>query len=153
MRKIVYVLGLCLLSLACIYPFLRVRPQVATKEVETQLVKLANTKEFKKEDLAFLRKNYNLHASDYSYTSIYGSVSAMEVNEIACIRVIDKSQKETVLKSLKKRQDDQYKAFQGYAPRQSKLVKEGQIFEMGDYVFLLIHQDAKGMQEQIEDLY
>lgn len=66
----------------------------------------------------------------------------VEASEIAVLALKDGKDSETVKKELEKYIQNRTKVFEGYAPQQAEMVKNGTVVVHGKYVALLICQDT-----------
>lgn len=153
MKKIRYAIGVIILLLACILPFLRGDKRVSYDTMEFEVNTIVNKDEFKKENRQFARKQYHLESKDYKNIMTYVSTSAMEVDELCVIQQMDPEKRLEIMQNLQEHIDRQLQSFQGYAPRQTALLEQALLFEKGDYVFLIIHREAPNMKENFDALF
>ena len=153
MKKMMYAGFLIVCIFACALPFIRADHDVAFDDMSKQVQSLASSKDFKAQDEAYVRKQYELLKSDYDDIVCYGVPSAMEVNEFTVVKAIDEEKRSYIQAKLQSRIDRQYKSFSGYAPRQADLLKKAVLYERGDYVIMIVHKDAADMKEHIDALF
>lgn len=89
-----------------------------------------------------LKKYYGLNANDYDGIMLYIPDDVMSVNEILVVKLKDKSQAETVEKAAEKRLSTQKSSFEGYGAKQTKLINSAVLDDRGNYVILVISEDA-----------
>ncbi len=139
--------------IACYLPFKNIDKKVDVHIMKNKVSELVKNREFKEEDTKFIRRQYRLSKSDYQDMICFGPPSAMEVNELTVVKVVDDKQKNHIYEQLQKRLDQQLENFQGYAPRQADLLKRGLLYKKGDYVILIVHEDAQQLKQKINALF
>lgn len=151
--KIGYVIcGICIL-VACWYPFYNVDSHVEMKEVTRIVERAARSSNLTKEDKKYVRKHYKMNEQDYQDMILYVQPALMEADEIMAVKEENKEKRTSIKQHLQQRIDDKLKKFEGYEARQSAFIKAGQVFQKGDYVFLIVHPKANEVKEEIEDLF
>lgn len=74
-------------------------------------------------------------------------------NEIAVVALKDKKDSETVQKALEEYIQNRAGVFEGYAPQQAAMVKDGIVVKNGKYIALLICQDISAAKEAFLDCF
>lgn len=90
----------------------------------------------------FLRKYYDLNASDYEGVSLFMPNSNMDAQEMLIIKLADTSQAEAVSEAINTRLETQLNAFDGYAPVQYDLCSKAIVDVRGNYILFVIHENA-----------
>lgn len=153
MKKIGYSLLIVGMLAALLGPFWKVDKEVDWKTMEAKIKELAKTDTYEKGTDVFIRKSYRLASGQYEHALVYKHVSAMEAEEIAVFYSKDTQQQALINKQVKQRKEAKYTAFAGYGERQSALIKQGEIFQKGDYIFLLVDKNEQQMRHAIEALF
>lgn len=97
-----------------------------------------------------LEKNYYINLEDVAEAEIKTAMMNVKSSELAIIKVKDSSKVEDVKKSVEKRGEDLDKQWSTYLPDQHELVKNRIIKAVGNYVILIIDEEAEQIEEIIE---
>lgn len=150
-HKIICALCAIAAAVALALPFARGSRDIDLQQLETPLQPYET--DMKEKDSSWIRKQYHMDASVYEQALVYGADSAMEVNEIAVFKQSDKTKREQLLKLSRQRVEQQLKSFEGYAPRQSALLKKAEVYETGRYIVVLIHPQQSQLRQLLDQAW
>jgi hypothetical protein len=97
-------------------------------------------------DSAVVPVLYGLDAADYSDAVVYAGTAAT-AEEIAVFRAVDDAAAERLLTALRQRVDHQIEVYQSYGPAQAMTLQNGIVERSGDYVVMVICEDADGARK------
>ena len=113
----------------------------AITESQSELPKLQRILSDNEEFKTYL-SDYYLIAEDQVEDGAICYADGVEASEIAVLILKDEKDSETVTKELEEYKKNRAKVFEGYAPEQADLIKNGEVAANGKYVALLICQDT-----------
>lgn len=94
-------------------------------------------------DNRMFKRLYGLNASDYEGVVLYSPTSNMDVQELLIVKLKDLSQSAQVEAAVQARLQSQLDSFEGYGVEQYKLLQDHALQVRGNYIFYLVHPDAK----------
>lgn len=98
------------------------------------------------------KRYYGLDESNYKGVVYFAPNGNMDANELLIIKLDDLSQQQEVEEAIKNRISNQKKSFEGYAPKQYALVKNGVYKIKGNYAFFMIGKDADKCESVFENI-
>ena len=93
-------------------------------------------------DNQMIRRLYGLDPGDYEGVLLYYPSTNMGTDEIFLVKLSDLGQQETVKKAMEQRLQSQMDVFEGYAPAQYAALEQGIVEVRGNYLLLLVAEDA-----------
>lgn len=94
--------------------------------------------------------NLNLTEDVESY-AINGTMANVAVDNIAVV-VAKEGKVENVVKSLTDKRDLTIQNFEQYLPDKYEIAKKGKVFSIGNYVFLVIHENVDAIEAKIREM-
>ncbi len=94
-----------------------------------------------------LKQDYGLDAADYEGVMLYVSVNYLEAQELLLVEVKDDEQLLEVEEAIDKRIENRRNDFEGYLPEQVLLLDDAIVTIRGNYIFLVISEDAEAYQQ------
>ena len=89
---------------------------------------------------------YGLDSADYSEAIVYAGTAAT-AEELAVLKAVDDAAAERLLTALRERVDHQIEVYQSYGPAQAMTLQNGVVERSGDYVVMVICEDAEGARK------
>ncbi|MCC8141357.1 MAG: DUF4358 domain-containing protein [Lachnospiraceae bacterium] len=97
-----------------------------------------------------IKRDYGLNAADYDGIMLYVSTFNLNAQEILLVKVEDESQMQDVEDAVDARIESRKNDFDGYIPEQAKLMDDALVTIRGDYLFLVISDEAEKYQAAFE---
>ena len=145
MKKVIAIELLLVLLLAGVMTLLlyqkEPRKDVTAQEVHTTFASVIGDAAISEAGNLRIRRDYNLNAADYDLIVYYTSDDSMEVTEFLMVRASE-SERVTIKAAMEKRISSQIEAFTGYGEKQVAQLEKAIVVEYGDYIILLIGDDA-----------
>ena len=145
MKKVIAIELLLVLLLAGVMTLLlyqkEPRKDVTAEEVHTTFASVIGDAAISEGGNLRIRRDYNLNAADYDLIVYYTSDDSMEVTEFLMVRASE-SERVTIKAAMEKRISSQIEAFTGYGEKQVAQLEKAIVVEYGDYIILLIGDDA-----------
>lgn len=116
-------------------------------QIEKAVESVLDTKNLKKVDAQGLKRYYGLNSADYDGVMLYSSEVSMSTEEVLLIKVKTKEQVQQVKDAVQKRIENRKKDFEGYAPKQEKLLEEAQLSVRGNYIFMAVAPKAEAYKD------
>jgi hypothetical protein len=116
----------------------------------TQEVELPAMMDLKKEEM---KDYYYINPDDVEEYIIKTPMMNVMATEIAIIKVKDVKNVESVKEGINKRVKDLEGIWEQYLPRQYELVKNHVLKSNGQYIILIIHEDAKKIEETFDSFF
>lgn len=161
MKKIQY----CVIAMCMIFSFTgcgkkqSTETDMTTKEIaqamidsQSELSNLAQITWKDEEFASYLTNDYQIDKELVEDGTICYADGA-NANEIAVVALKDKKDSETVQKALEEYMQNRAGVFEGYAPQQAAMVKDGIVVKNGNYIALLICQDISAAKEAFLDCF
>lgn len=120
--------------------------EIVTKAVSAKL----DDKGLAPADNRMVKRLYGLNANDYEGLSLYVSDSNMKVEEFLIVKLKDVSQTDSVEAAVQARLDHQLESFEGYGPKQCKLLNDHITDIQGNYLFYVVHKNAKAADKAFQ---
>ena len=150
--KIVHCILVFMMCFALVHPFIGVVKEVEFSDMHDCIEANRNEK-YQQEDTYFIAKYYHLKKDMYKQAMVYTYGSAMEAQEIAIFYEQDKTKRKMIEEQVKARKEEKKNTFKGYQEEKYQMIQNGLVFEIGDYVCLLIDKDVNGYKHAIEELF
>ncbi len=115
-------------------------------EVEQAVAAQIDTEGLERADDQTFKRDYGLTASDYDGVMLYVSTFNLEAQEILLVKVQNDEQMQEVESAIDTRIENRRNDFEGYLPEQETLLDESLVTIRGDYIFLVISEDADAYQ-------
>lgn len=116
---------------------------VPVKTISQNMLKVTNTDGMSQGTTQDLKKYYGLNANDYDGVMLYIPDDVMSVNEILVVKLKNQEQANEVEQAVKKRLKTQKSSFEGYGVNQTKLLNSAITETKGNYVMMVISEDAE----------
>lgn len=113
---------------------------------QSELSKLDQITSKDQEFASYISNDYQIRTEQIEDGTVCYADGA-NANEIAVFVLKEKEDSETVQKALEEYIQNRAGVFEGYAPQQAAMVKDGMVVENGKYVALLICQDTSAAKE------
>lgn len=95
---------------------------------------------------------YNLNLTDdVEAYAINGTMANVAVDNIAVV-IAKEGKVENVVKSLTDKRDLTIQNFEQYLPDKYEIAKKGKVFSIGNYVFLVIHENVDAIEAKIREM-
>lgn len=107
---------------------------------------------YSKGDSKDLKRFYGLNSNDYEDYEVYLPSSNMEVDELLIIKTKEEDQIDIVEEAIETRVNKQIESFSGYAPEQSAILEEHEIWIGGSYIFLSIGENAEELKKNLKEV-
>ncbi|MGC4019048.1 MAG: DUF4358 domain-containing protein [Muricomes sp.] len=117
------------------------------EQIEKAVEDSLDMENLKKADVQGLKRYYGLNSADYDGVMLYTSKSSISTEEVLLIKVKHDGQMQQVEDAVQERIESRKNAFQGYAPKQVKLLEQAQISVRGKYLFLAVSSKAESYKE------
>lgn len=111
-------------------------------EVEKAVSSVLDSKELTKMDDQMLKKNFGLNSADYQGVMYYSSPSSVDAAEVLVIQVKSESQVDAVTDAIAQRKAQRLADFDGYLPKEVKLLNDAQESVRGKYIFFAVSSKA-----------
>ena len=121
------------------------------EEVENAVTAQVSMDGMHQEGSQMVKRLYGLNANDYDGTILYIADSNMGAEEMLLVKLADVSQADDVEGAVETRISNQENAFEGYGAEQYQLLQEHVLSVQGNYVFFLVHPDARQAQKAFLD--
>ena len=145
MKKVIVIELLLVLLLAGVMTLLlyqkEPRKDVTAQEVHTTFASVIGDAAISEAGNLRIRRDYNLNAADYDLIVYYTSEDSMEVTEFLMVRASE-SERAAIKTAMEKRISSQIEAFTVYGEKQVAQLEKAIVVEYGDYIILLIGDDA-----------
>lgn len=125
--------------------------QIEIEEVENAVTAQVSMDGMHQEGSQMVKRLYGLNANDYDGTILYIADSNMGAEEMLLVKLADVSQADDVEAAVETRVSNQENAFEGYGAEQYQLLQEHVLSVQGNYVFFLVHPDARQAQKAFLD--
>lgn len=125
--------------------------QIEIEEVENAVTAQVSMDGMHQEGSQMVKRLYGLNANDYDGTILYIADSNMGAEEMLLVKLADVSQADDVEAAVETRISNQENAFEGYGAEQYQLLQEHVLSVQGNYVFFLVHPDARQAQKAFLD--
>lgn len=113
------------------------------EKIEKAVENVLNTENIEKADVQGLKRYYGLNSADYDGVMLYTSIASMSAEEVLLIKVKDSAQVQSVKEAVQKRLENRKNDFEGYAPKEAKLIEQAQLSVRGNYIFLAVAPKAE----------
>ena len=120
---------------------------VPIETISQNILKITKMDGMSKGSSQELKKYYGLNVNDYDGVMLYIPNDVMSVNEILVVKLKSSDQAENVERAARKRLDIQKNSFEGYGAEQTKLINSAIVENRGNYVLLVISEDAEKLCE------
>ena len=124
---------------------------VPVKTISQNMLKVTNTDGMSQGTTQDLKKYYGLNANDYNGVMLYIPDDVMSVNEILVVKLKNQEQANEVEQAVKKRLKTQKSSFEGYGVNQTKLLNSAITETKGNYVMMVISEDAEKIFEAFKN--
>ena len=124
---------------------------VPVKTISQNMLKVTNTDGMSQGTTQDLKKYYGLNANDYDGVMLYIPDDVMSVNEILVVKLKNQEQANEVEQAVKKRLKTQKSSFEGYGVNQTKLLNSAITETKGNYVMMVISEDAEKIFEAFKN--
>ena len=124
---------------------------VPVKTISQNMLKVTNTDGMSQGTTQDLKKYYGLNANDYDGVRLYIPDDVMSVNEILVVKLKNQEQANEVEQAVKKRLKTQKSSFEGYGVNQTKLLNSAITETKGNYVMMVISEDAEKIFEAFKN--
>ena len=124
---------------------------VPVKTISQNMLKVTNTDGMSQGTTQDLKKYYGLNANDYDGVMLYIPDDVMSVNEILVVKLKNQEQANEVEQAVKKRLKTQKSSFEGYRVNQTKLLNSAITETKGNYVMMVISEDAEKIFEAFKN--
>ena len=124
---------------------------VPVKTISQNMLKVTNTDGMSQGTTQDLKKYYGLNANDYDGVMLYIPDDVMSVNEILVVKLKNQEQANEVEQAVKKRLKTQKSSFEGYGVKQTKLLNSAITETKGNYVMMVISEDAEKIFEAFKN--
>ena len=121
------------------------------EEVENAVTAQVSMDGMHQEGSQMVKRLYGLNANDYDGTILYIADSNMGAEEMLLVKLADVSKADDVEAAVETRVSNQENAFEGYGAEQHQLLQEHVLSVQGNYVFFLVHPDARQAQKAFLD--
>jgi len=101
----------------------------------------------------YMAEAYSLNLDDIEEGIIKAPMINLQVDEVAIIKVKDKSKIEEVKAGMQKRVEQQIESFENYVPANAEIAKNSIIKSKGNYVVLIMSKDAELIDEAFENSF
>ncbi len=116
-------------------------------EVEASIVSQIDTTSLVWANGQTFKQDYGLNEADYEGVMLYVSASYLDAQELLLVEVKDEDQMLEVEDAIDKRIENRRNDFEGYLPEQVLLLDESIVTIRGNYIFLVISEDAEAYQQ------
>lgn len=152
MKRLLWYSGFLLLCVGALWlPFTRGSKDIDLRTLD-QVLKM-DIKGLKKQDASWIRRQYHLNEDVYQQAFVVSAYSAMEADEIAVFKQEQRELRAQILAQASKRLTQQEKLFQGYAPKQSALLKKAEVYEDGRYVVVIVSKKAEDIRSHLQNVW
>ncbi len=117
------------------------------EEVESSIESQIDTSSLVKANDQTFKQDYGLNAADYEGVMLYVSSNYLEAQEILLVEVKNDDQLLEVEEAIDKRIENRRNDFEGYIPEQVLLLDDAIVTIRGNYIFLVISEDAEAYQQ------
>ena len=124
---------------------------VPVKTISQNMLMVTNTDGMSQGTTQDLKKYYGLNANDYDGVMLYIPDDVMSVNEILVVKLKNQEQANEVEQAVKKRLKTQKSSFEGYGVNQTKLLNSAITETKGNYVMMVISEDAEKIFEAFKN--
>ena len=124
---------------------------VPVKTISQNMLKVTNTDGMSQGTTQDLKKYYGLNANDYDGVMLYIPDDVMSVNEFLVVKLKNQEQANEVEQAVKKRLKTQKSSFEGYGVNQTKLLNSAITETKGNYVMMVISEDAEKIFEAFKN--
>ena len=124
---------------------------VPVKTISQNMLKVTNTDGMSQGTTQDLKKYYGLNANDYDGVMLYIPDDVMSVNEILVVKLKNQEQANEVEQAVKKRLKTQKSSVEGYGVNQTKLLNSAITETKGNYVMMVISEDAEKIFEAFKN--
>ena len=121
-------------------------------ESQSQLPTLEHITKEEKEFDTYLSDNYHILDNQVEDGIIYYA-DGVEASEIAILKLSNEKDYENIEKAMKTYINNRSSIFEGYAPQQAAMIKDGIVVVNGQYVALLICQDVSKAKSVFLDCF
>lgn len=94
-----------------------------------------------------LKRYFGLNGADYEGVMYYHSQNNLSAEEVLLIKVKDKAQVPEIQHAVEKRLKSCRNDFDGYDPKQARLIDEAHLSVRGKYIFLAVGPKAQEYQD------
>ncbi len=108
-------------------------------QIDTSSLVWANEQTFK--------QDYGLNEADYDGVMFYVSANYLEAQELLLVKVKNDEQLLEVEEAIDKRIENRRNDFEGYLPDEVLLLDDAIVTIRGNYIFLVISEDAEAYQQ------
>ena len=144
-----YVIYLIIVLALLVVPFVEESFNLNMDKTRNLLKTTVNKEYVEKAHKGDLRKFYHVDFDNLEDFILYVPATTMRVNEIAIIKP-KKGQEDMFLKAMENRRDCQKKVFEGYGPKQCKLLDNSILYKKGSFIIYIVGEDSKVIEEAIE---
>jgi len=131
------------LALFVVFMFLNnADSKVPFTEVEQAVESQVDFETMTRADDQTIKRDYGINAADYDGVMLYVSTFNLNAQEILLVKVKDESQMQDVEDAVDARIESRKNDFEGYLPEQAKLLDDALVTVKGDYLFMVISEDA-----------
>lgn len=130
-------------------------PEVSFEDIKAKLKELVPaamsfSMEMTDEEVSNL---YHFNVADVEEYYIDVSGANVQADNIIAIKAKDETKVEDIKAGLEQRRADVEKSFEQYLVNKYELAKNGKVFAHGNYVFLIIHENADAAVEAIDEMF
>ncbi|MCF0229242.1 MAG: DUF4358 domain-containing protein [Parasporobacterium sp.] len=111
-------------------------------EVSPVLIQLFENDRTELSPERMFKKHYGFNAADFDGVVLYSPKSNMDAEELLIVKLADENQGEALLAAAEQRRADQMNIYEGYAPEQYDLCKNGIADLQGNYFLYVVHENA-----------
>lgn len=120
---------------------------VPIKTITGNILKVTKTDGMSQGSSQDLKKYYGLNANDFDGVMLYIPDDVMSVNEMLVVKLKNPDQADEVERAAKKRLETQESSFEGYGTKQTELIQSAILETKGNYVLMVISEDAEKICE------
>lgn len=145
-----YILEVLLIVAALVFPFYNASKPVSWDTLITLTETSVNGNIMQKLSEKKVRQVYEILTTDYDECISYGPIAYMDVDEITIFRQSDASKRQVLLEAANRHIEKQINIFEGYASKQTAMLKSALVIEKQDYVICIVSEDNKVQDEILE---
>lgn len=152
--KLLMIFSMSLLSIAIFMGcslFKNNNPKV--DDLANSISKIINLNDLKKADKLSLRKYYRINPSHLEEFALYLPSSNMDVTEIFIAKCKDQDSVSEISDKAENRVKKQGDTFKDYGPEQYSLTENHILFHKGNYVIMIVANNAEDIFKKIKDQF
>ena len=121
------------------------------EQVVSQTMQDIDQNVYPQRDNQAIKRYLGLEPASYENIAFYRTEDAMNASELVIVRFRDDTQAAPFEEAVNKRMESQKKIYQGYAPEQEHLVKEGRVDIEANYALYVVGPQARAIDKQFKE--